>query len=324
MAVNILKEKYTSKINTVTLGATKEEGGTRTSTVQVGGDASMPYLHFEGEIPLKPVVAIEVQDIYPEGWNDALKKAYGDAMKNPVDWAKKAVELGADLIYLKLQGADPDLADSKTPEQCAQVVKDVLAAVGVPLIVVGCGDHDKDNAIIPVVAEATAGENLLIGSAIQDNYKTITAAAMVNKHKLLALSPLDINICKQLNILIGEMGLPAENVIIDPSSAALGYGIEYTYSILERGRAGALQGDKMLSQPVLCQLGYEAWRAKEAIAPEEDFAAWGNQEERAILWEATTAAGLSQGGANIMIMRHPESVRLYKKNAEAVMAVPEI
>lgn len=323
MAVNMLKERYSGKINTVVAGATKEQGGTRTNTVSIGGDASMPYLHFEGSIPLKPVVAIEIQDINPQDWNPALKKAYGDAMNCPKEWAKKAVEAGADLIYLKLRGADPDLGD-KTPEQCAQVVKDVLGAVGVPLIVVGCGIEEKDNAVLPAVAEAAAGENLIIGAASQENYKSVTAAAMVHKHKLLAASPLDINICKQSNILISEMGYPVEDILIDPSSAALGYGIEYTYSILERGRLGALQGDKMLSQPVLCQLGYEAWRSKEAIAAEEDFPGWGNQEERGILWEAATAASLSQGGANVMIMRHPEAVRLYKKNAEALMATPEI
>lgn len=322
MATNMLKEKYTGKINTVTLGATKEQGGTRTSTVTVGGDATMPFLHFEGDMPLKPVVAMEIQDIKPD-WHPVLNKVFADVMDCPVAWAKKCVEFGADMIYLKLAGAHPDTGD-KSPEECAKVVKDVLGAVGVPLIVIGCGDDEKDNAVLPVVAEAASGENMLIGLAKQDNYKSVAAAAMVHKHKVLAQSPLDINICKQLNILISELGLSADNVIIDPATAALGYGIEYTYSILERGRLGALAGDKMLSQPVICQVGYEAWRAKEAVAPEEDFPNWGKQEERAILWEAMTAAGLLQGGAHIMVLRHPEAVRLLKKNAEALMVKPEI
>ncbi len=322
MATNMLKERYTGKINTVTLGATKEQGGTRTSTVTVGGDATMPFLHFEGDMPLKPVVAMEIQDIKPD-WHPALNKVFADVMDCPVAWAKKCVEFGADMIYLKLAGAHPDTGN-KSPEECAKVVKDVLGAVGVPLIVIGCGDDEKDNAVLPVVAEAASGENLLIGLAKQDSYKSVAAAAMVHKHKVLAQSPLDINICKQLNILISELGLSADNVIIDPATAALGYGIEYTYSILERGRLGALAGDKMLSQPVICQVGYEAWRAKEAVAAEEDFPKWGNQEERAILWEAMTAAGLLQGGAHIMVLRHPEAVRLFKKNAEALMVKPEI
>ncbi|WP_371368477.1 Corrinoid/iron-sulfur protein small subunit [Sporomusa rhizae] len=322
MATNMLKEKYTGKINTVTLGATKEQGGTRTSTVTVGGDATMPFLHFEGDMPLKPVVAMEIQDIKAD-WHPVLNKVFADVMDCPVAWAKKCVEFGADMIYLKLAGAHPDTGN-KSPEECAKVVKDVLGAVGVPLIVIGCGDDEKDNAVLPVVAEAASGENMLIGLAKQDNYKSVAAAAMVHKHKVLAQSPLDINICKQLNILISELGLSADNVIIDPATAALGYGIEYTYSILERGRLGALAGDKMLSQPVICQVGYEAWRAKEAVAPEEDFPNWGNQEERAILWEAMTATGLLQGGAHIMVLRHPEAVRLVKKNAEALMVKPEI
>ncbi|QDR80058.1 CO dehydrogenase/acetyl-CoA synthase subunit delta [Sporomusa termitida] len=322
MATNILKERYSGKINTVTLGATKEEGGTRTSTVTVGGETTMPFLHFEGDMPLKPVVAMEIQDINP-GWHPVLNEVYADVIDNPVAWAKKCVEAGADLIYLKLAGAHPDNGD-KSPEDCAKIVKEVLAAVGVPLIVVGCGEDEKDNAVLPVVAEAAAGENLLIGLAKQDSYKSVAAAAMVHKHKVLAQSPLDINICKQLNILISELGLSAENVLIDPSTAALGYGIEYTYSILERGRLGALAGDKMLSQPVICQVGYEAWRAKEAVATEEDFPNWGNQADRAILWEAMTAAGLLQGGAHIMVLRHPEAVRLFKKNSEELMVKPEI
>lgn len=322
MATNMLKEKYTGKINTVTIGATKEQGGTRTSTVTVGGDATMPFLQFEGEMPLKPVVAMEIQDVKPD-WHPLLNEVFAEVMDCPVKWAQKCVECGADLIYLKLAGADPDGAD-KSPEDCAKIVKEVLAAVGVPLIVVGCGNDEKDNAVLPVVAEAAAGENLLIGLAKQDNYKSVAAAAMVHKHKVLAQSPLDINICKQLNILITELGLAADNIIIDPSTAALGYGIEYTYSILERGRLGALGGDKMLSQPVICQVGYEAWRAKEAVAPEADFPNWGVQADRAILWEAMTAAGLLQGGAHIMVLRHPEAVRLFKKNAEALMAAPEI
>jgi len=322
MATNILKERYSSKINTVTLGATKEEGGTRTSTVTVGGDSTMPFLHFEGDMPLKAVVAMEVQDIKPS-WHPLLHQVYDSVMDCPVAWAKKVVELGADLVYLKLAGAHPD-EGNKSPEECAKIVKDVLAAVGVPLIVVGCGDAEKDNAVLPVVAEAAAGENLLIGLAEQDNYKSVAAAAMVHKHKVLAQSPLDINICKQLNILISELGMSAENVIIDPGTAALGYGIEYTYSILERGRMGALQGDKMLSQPVICQVGYEAWRAKEAVASEADFPQWGSQAERAVLWEAMTAAGLLQGGAHIMVLRHPDAVRLFKKNVEELMVKPEI
>lgn len=324
MAVQILKERNTGKINAVTIGAGREQGGTRTSVVTVGGDAALPFLHFEGEIPQKPVIAMEVQSRVPEQWNAVLKKPFADVLSDPAAWAKKCVdEYGAELIYLKLSGADPDL-ENQSPEECVKIVKSVLAAVGVPLIVVGCGNEEKDNAVMPAVAEATAGENLLIGVAEQENYKSVVAAAMVHKHNVIALTPCDINICKQLNILITEMGLGLDRVVIDPGAGGLGYGIEYTYSILERGRLGALQGDKMLSTPVIASVGYEAWRAKEANAAESDFPAWGDQGERGILWEAMTATALLQGGVHILVMRHPEAISLVRKNIGELMAAQAV
>lgn len=319
MAVNILKDRNTSSVGVLTLGATKEQGGTRTHTVTVGGDAALPFLHFEGAIANKPVIAMEVVDRVPEEWDDLCKEPFGDAINSPAQWARKCVEeFGADLIYLKLQSADPELGNS-SPDKCVQTVKDVLEAVGVPLIVVGCGLADVDNEVMPVIAEQFAGENLLLGVAEQENYKTITAACMVHKHCLIALSPLDINICKQLNILINEMGLPTDKIVIDPSIGALGYGIEYAYSILERSRLGALQGDKMLAMPVIATVGREAWRAKEAIASNEDFPGWGEKKDRGILWETVTAVGLLQAGVNILVMRHPQAVSVVKKHIDDMM-----
>lgn len=320
MALQILKERNTGKINTVTIGATKENGGTRTSVVTVGGETALPFLNFEGEFPNKPVIAMEVQTHAPVQWNKAVKQPFAAVLSDPAAWAKKCVdEYGAESIYLKLSGADPDL-ENHTPEECAKIVKDVLAAVGVPLIVVGCGSEEKDNQVMPVVAEAAAGENLMLGVAEQENYKSIVAAAMVHKHNVIALTPCDINICKQLNILITEMGLGLDRVMIDPGAGGLGYGIEYTYSILERGRLGALQGDKMLSTPVIANVGNEAWRAKEANAAESEFPAWGNQEERGILWEAMTATALLQGGIHMIVMRHPDAVNLVRKNIVELMS----
>jgi len=318
MPIEVLKEKYSSRIREVVLGATPEQGGTRTHTITIGGDSTLPFLHFEGEVPHRPVVAVEVLDMVPE-WSPALTKYYADVLDNPAAWAKKAVEeYGADLIYLKLQSADPELGD-RTPEQCAQTVKDVLAAVGVPLIVVGCGNEEKDNQVMPVVAEAAAGENLLLGIATQDNYKTLTAACMVHKHNIIAQSPIDINICKQLNILITEMNLPPDRIVIDTSIGALGYGIEYSYSIMERTRLGGLTGDKMLAMPVFCNVGYEVGRTKEFNASVEEFPGWGPQEERAIVWEAMTATTLLQAGGHIIVMRHPEAIKLVKRNIDALM-----
>ena len=318
MSVTIVKERYSSKVGEVVLGATSEQGGTRTSTVTIGGDAALPFLHFEGKITNRPVIAMEVNDI-PPTWNNTLTKQYGDVFNSPAAWAKQCVDdFGADLIYLKLYGADPD-GENRSPEDCARVVKEVLAAVGVPLIVVGCGDTAKDNEVIAAVAEAATGENLLIGVAEQETYKTYAAAAMVHKHTLIAQSPLDINICKQLNILINEMGLPLNKIVIDPLIAGLGFGIEYAYSIMERARLGALGNDKMLAMPMFCSVGYEANRTKESNSTADDNPQWGELDDRAVLWEALTASGLMQVGASIIMMRNPASVAVVKKNIDELM-----
>lgn len=318
MPVALVKEKYPSKVGQVILGATPEQGGTRTKVVTVGGDSALPFLHFEGKVENRSLIAMEVTDIIPP-WNDSIKEQYGNVLNNPAAWAQKCVdEFNADLIYIKLIGANPE-GENRSPEDCARVVKDVLSAVGVPLIVVGCEDPDKDNEVMAAVAEAAAGENLLIGLAEQDNYKSITAAAMVHKHNLIARSPLDINICKQLNILISEMGLPLNRIVIDPMIGGLGYGIEYAYSIMERARLGSLANDKMLSMPMICTVGYEANRAKEANASSEEFPSWGELYDRSVLWETLTATALLQAGASILLMRNPAAVRLVQQNITDLM-----
>ena len=318
MSVTLVKERYSSKVGEVVLGATSDQGGTRTSTVTVGGDGTLPFLHFEGEMQNRPVIAMEVNDIVPS-WNDTIKSQFGDVLNSPAAWAKKCVdEYGADLIYLKLIGADPE-GENRSPEDCARIVKEVLSAVGVPLIVSGCDDDEKNNEIMAAIAEASTGENLLLGLAEQDNYKSIAAAAMVHKHTLIARSPLDINICKQLNILINEMGLPLNKIVIDPMIGGLGFGIEYAYSIMERARLGALANDKMLSMPMICTVGYEANRCKEANASADEFPGWGDLQDRGVLWEAITASAMLQVGASILVMRNPAAVSLVKKNIADLM-----
>ena len=319
MALEIQKERYRSKVGQVVLGATKEEGGTRSHTVTVGGESALPFLHFEGEMPHRPVIALEISDMNP-GWNPCFDEIYGDVFEDTAAWAKKCVdEYGADLVQIRLQSADPDLQD-RSPEECAATVKKVLEAVGVPLIVIGCGKAEKDNLLYPVVAEAAAGETLLLGVAEVENYKASTSACMANLHNVIALSPIDINICKQLNILIAEMSMVMNGrIIIDPCMSALGYGIEYTYSIMERARLGALQGDRMLSMPMIGNIGHEVWRAKEANTPVEDNPGWGERAERAILWEATTAMAFMQAGLDILVLRHPHAAALARKNIDDLM-----
>lgn len=318
MAVALVKERYQSRVGEVVIGASPEQGGTRTSVIKVGGDGALPFLHFEGKVENRAVIAMEVTDIVPP-WNDIIKSQFGDVLNNPAAWAKKCVEeYHADLIYLKLIGANPE-GENRSPEDCAKVVKEVLAAVGVPVIVSGCEDPEKDNEVMATVAEVAAGENLLIGLAEQDNYKSITAAAMVHKHNVIARSPLDINICKQLNILISEMGLPLNRIVIDPMIGGLGYGIEYAYSIMERARLGALANDKMLSMPMICTVGYEANRTKEANASSDEYPGWGDLQDRNILWETITATALLQVGASILCMRNPTAVKLVQQNIADLM-----
>jgi len=305
MAVEILKERWAGSVREVTIGATREAGGTRTATVAIGGETGLPFLHFEGEMPNPPRLALEVFDMVPEDWPSVLVEPYKDVLDSPAQWARKCVEeYGADLVMIRLISADPDLKNSG-PDDVVKTVTAVRDAVGVPLIIIGCGDVDKDNQIMPAVGEALAGENCLLGIAKQENYKSLVATCMVNKHKIIAQSPLDINICKQLNILITEMGLPPESIVIDPMSGALGYGIEYCYSIMERVRLGALQGDKMLAMPVVVFAGQEAWRAKEAKESQVAFPEWGPEDKRGPLWEMMTASTLLQAGADLIVMRHP-------------------
>ncbi len=315
----LLIEKSSGSINQVVLGATKENGGTRSHTLTIGGQGSLPFLSYEGNNPNRPIVAVEVLDIEPVEWNEELRKAWGDVLKCPVSWSKKAVEIGADIIYLKLLSIDPDNG-GRSIDECVATVGEVLKAVSVPIAVQGCGVDEFDKALIAKVAETFNGENLLLGLAGQENYATYTAAAIANNHTLIASSPLDINICKQTNILISEMNMPLSRIVIDPSIGGLGYGLEYSYSVMERGRIGALQGDKMLSVPVIGFIGMEAWKAKEANAPVEDFPKWGEQTERGVLWEVVTATSLLQSGIDILVVRHPESIVAIKEHIDGLMA----
>jgi acetyl-CoA decarbonylase/synthase complex subunit delta len=314
MPIEIPKDKWPGSVRAVTLGATAAQGGTRTKSVTVGGQTCMPYLHYEAPMPNKPVVAIEIKSRKPEDWSPLLAEVWGDAMNDPAQWAKKAEEAGADLLVLALM-----LADS--PDDAVKAVKSVLAASGLPLVVWGPGQAEKDNELLVPVAEATKGEKLVLGICEDKNYRTIVATAMANGHLVEARTPMDVNLAKQLNILISDMGLPADRVIMDPTTGALGYGIEYGYSVMERLRLAALQGDAMTQLPMMVTPGFEAWKAKESKVGEGVPEAWGDWKARAINWETLTATALVESGADIVVLRHPESVaRVKAAIAELVTA----
>ncbi len=306
------KKTWGGRVNSVTIGATQAGGGTRGYTVAIGGAATLPFLDFEGPC-VQPVVAMEICDTYPQEWPHLLREPFGDTLNDPVNWGRKCLEMGADLICLRLDGCHPERGN-RTPAEAAQTVKQVLQGVPAPLIIWGTGNADKDNEVFPAVAEAAAGENCLIGSIKEDNYKTLVAVCTAYKHKVVAESPCDVNMAKQVNILAQDMGFPVENIVIYPTCAALGYGLEYIYSVMERARLAGLKGDRMLAQPMICDVGIEAWGVKEARVSEEEIPDWGPQRQRAPLWEASTALAFLVAGGDLFILRHPEAVQALKKS----------
>jgi len=278
--------------------------------VTVGGAKNVVYGGSREDAGETPVVAMDVLDSKPGDWPDALVEPYKDVLDSPADWAKKCVEeYGAELICIKFEGIHPDKGD-KGADHAVKVTEDVLNAVGVPLVLWGCGNDEKDNQVMTKVSGAAKGENCLIGSITEDNYKSLTAIALADGHFLITEAPLDINIAKQVNILASDMGFPLERIVTFQSTGALGYGIEYAYSIQERQRLAALTGDKMMAMPAICDVGYEAWRAKEAKL--EDAEGWGPAADRGPMWETATATCLLQAGVDIIRMRHPKAVATVK------------
>ena len=307
MAFTPTKETYAGKVYPVTIG-------TGDSAVTFGGENVLPFHSFEGTTPNRPLIAFEIQDVPPSDWPENARKAFEGVSDDPVKWAKYCQdELKARAIALRLIGTHPD-RENRSPEDAVKTVKEVLAAVHVPLIILGSNHAEKDTAVLIAVAEAAKDKNCIIGKAQEANYKTIAAAAMANNHKLIAMSELDINLSKQLNILISQMGFDKEKVITDPMCSALGYGLEYTYSVMERIRlAGLMQNDATMQPPILGDVGMYVWKTKETVASEADVPGWGRLEERGIAWETVTSTSMLMAGTNLLIMRHPKAVETVEK-----------
>ena len=316
MPIEIPVDKWSGQVREVVLGATESDGGTRSRSIKVGGEKTMPFLHFEQPAPNKPVIAIEIKDHKPEDWSPLLEEYWGsETMEDPGLWAKAAEQAGADIIVLALSLNDKDGNQTK-PEQAVNAVKKVLESSKLPLIVFGPGQVDLDNELLVPVSEATKGERLVIGICEDKNYRTIVATAMANGHLVTARCPMDVNLSKQLNILITDMGMPADRILMDPTTGALGYGIEYGYSVMERLRLAALQGDAMTQFPMIVTPGFEAWKTKEAKVGEGVPESWGDWKERSINWETITAVSLIETGADIVVLRHPESVKRVRQTIE--------
>lgn len=307
MTVEIPKTLYNGKIKTLTLGKGDK-------AVTVGGETSYPFYLFEGEMPNKPKIAMEVWDYAPEDWPEAALEPFAGVTGDPVAWANKCVnEYGAEMICLQLMSTDPNGLNRGT-EEAAQVAKKVADAITVPLIVWGTANHEKDTEVLRRVAELCQGKNLLLGPVEEGDHKKIGAAALGYQHTVIASSPIDINLAKQLNILLANLGVPDQQLIMDTTVSGIGYGLEYAYSVIERVRMAALtQQDEKLQFPIICNVSRETWKAKEARITAEEDPKMGDARKRGILLEAISAACLLLAGGDIMIMRHPEAIKLVRQ-----------
>jgi acetyl-CoA decarbonylase/synthase complex subunit delta len=313
LAVEIPKVAYAGNIKEIPLG---QEG----KTITVGGESSYPFHLFEGAMPNPPKIAMEVYDSVPEEWPETVLEPFADVVQDPVAWAKKCIDTyGADMIALQLASTDPNAQNTPAGEAAA-IAKKVSDAVDVPLIVWGCGNVDKDTEVLKAVCEACEGKNLIIGPVAEGNYRQIGATAIAYKHTVVASTPIDINLAKQLNILLGNLNVPDDKILIDPTTGALGYGLEYCYSVMERIRMAALtQEDERLQFPILANLAKEVWKTKEVKVTETEAPLLGDQKKRGILMEALTAQCVLLAGADILVMRHPEAIKLVKESVQDLM-----
>ena len=312
MGFEFAKETYSGGIKEITLGQGDK-------AVTVGGESCYPFYNFEGEMPHKPRVAMEIWDIEPEEWPEAALSPFKDVISDPAAWAKKCVdEYGAEMIVLQLKSTDPNGNDASA-DDAAATVKNVLAAIDVPLIIWGTASVEKDEEVLKKIAEECQGKNLILGPVEDKNHKGIGAAAMGFGHTVIASSPIDVNLAKQCNILLENLGVSMDKMIIDPTTGGLGYGLEYSYSVMERIRMAALaQGDDKLQLPLINNLGNEVWKCKEAKQTVDEAPTLGDPEKRGILMEAVGAVAYLMGGSDVLMMRHPESIRLVKSYIDLV------
>lgn len=305
MALEIFKQAYSGKIGETTLGT----GG---SAVKLGGEVSYPFYLFEGEMPNPPRIAMEVWDYDPTGeWPDAAVEPFRDVISSPEAWARKCVdEYGADIIVLQLKSTDPNGMDTNA-DKAAETAKKVSDAVDVPIIIWGTANNQKDEEVLKKISESCEGKNFALGPVEEPNNKGIGASAMGYGHTIVSSSPIDVNLAKQLNILLGNLGVQNDRIIIDPTTGGLGYGLEYAYSVMERIRMAALtQEDDKLQMPMINHIGNEIWKCKEAAQTTEDAPAFGDPERRGILLETVAAVCYLLAGCNVAVLRHPETVRL--------------
>jgi acetyl-CoA decarbonylase/synthase complex subunit delta len=307
MPFEVPKTAYSGKIKEITLGKGEK-------AVTVGGETAYPFYLFEGQMPNLPRVAMEVYDMPPEEWPEAALEPFAGVTDDPVAWAQKCIkDYGAEMICLQLLSTDPN-GKNRPADEAAQVVKKVADAINVPLIVWGTANHDKDTEVLRIVAEICQDKSLILGPVEEADHKKIGAAAIGYKHTVAASTPIDINLAKQLNILLGNLGVQDSQLVMDPTVSSIGYGIEYCFSVMERMRMAALtQQDTKLQFPIICNLAKEVWKTKETKISEKDDPKMGDAKKRGILLEGMSAMILLLAGADVIIMRHPEAIKLVKE-----------
>lgn len=296
--------KFNASINTV-------EFGTGDKAVKIGGENVFPLYSFDAAIENAPKVGIEITDFGMEHEQECIKKYY-EGCATLADMARKAASMeGVDFLSFRMEGGDPNGANKSTEELIGEL-KEIADAVDLPLVVCGCKNVEKDAELFSKAAEALNGKNAVILSAKEENYKTVGAAAgLAYKQIVGAESAVDINLAKQLNVLISQLGVDSKSVVMNVGSAAVGYGFEYVISTMDRVKAAALQqGDANLQMPIITPVASEAWGVKEAMASETDAPEWGSQEERGIDMEVETAMAVIAAGSNAVILKHPESIKI--------------
>jgi len=293
------KKEYKTSIREVELGGTV-----------AGGENSLLFMHSETQKHTKPLIVCEILTNILPNYPQLLKEAWGESVNNVVECAKKAVEKGFSALAVKFNidnCDDIDAAIQKSKEQ----LKEILAVTELPLFLIGTFGREIDAKLLPELAKI-ADRKCTIGAVEEENFKQIAPTVKEYGHNIIARTPIDINLTKQLNILLTESGFDADKILIDPNTGSLGYGLDYAYSIAERIKQAALQGDDMLNMPIIVFVGEEAWKTKEAKSLNVP-AEWGNINNRAILWETITAASMLASGANIIVMRHPEAINQVQK-----------
>jgi len=305
LAFEIPGQPYSGEIGETTVG-------TGSGAVKLGGENSYPFHLFEGKMPNPPKIAMEIWDYDPsEEWPAAAIEPFKDVISSPDAWAKKCVdEYGADMIVLQLKSTDPNGMD-RGAEEAAEVAKKVADAVDVPLLLWGTANNQKDEEVLKAISEKCEGKNLALGPVEEGNHKGVGASALGYGHSIISSSPIDVNLAKQLNILLGNLGVQSDRIIVDPTTGGLGYGLEYSYSVMERiGMAALTQEDEKLQVPMINNVGNEVWKCKEAGQGIEEAPTLGDPEKRPILMEAVAAVTFLMAGSNVVILRHPETVRM--------------